>query len=296
MPYLFCGNEDHEYLVNSGGQTSGFRVEQVFRRLDHISQVSGPVTDPRAEGVDYSEYVMFTEPEQYKYTQILTLFYDNSEHSEDDYVYVPQMRRVIRQSANQRCAPITNGDFTPDDLSGFNGGILRFQAGYLRDQQVLSLINADAVRFGDPSNYYSIFLPKPAVGKWEARDSYVIDVRRIPSQQAGYCYGKQIIYVDKDSYDMSWKDLYDPAMKLIKIESSQKSAGEVAGEGTQYYTGNAIETMWDITKDHLSFFVTAGPDGKGGLVANEACRNVDGVNYDDVKRYGSVGGLTQVMR
>ncbi len=296
MPYLYCGNEDHEYLVNSGGQTSGFRVEQVFRRLDHISHAGMPITDPQAEGVDYSEYAMFTEPEQYKYTQILTLFYDNPQRSEDDFLYVPQLRRALRQTANQRCAPMTNGDFTPDDLEGFNGGILRFQAEYLRDQQILALINADPRLYGDPANYYPIYLPKPIVGKWEVRDNYVIDVRRIPSQRAGYCYGKQIVYVDKVSYNTSWKDLYDPAMKLTKFQSSQKIATEVPGEGKQFFAGNAIETMWDISKNHLSFFVTAGPDGKGGLVANEACRNVDGVNYDDVKRYSTVGGLTQVMR
>jgi len=295
LPYLFCGNSDHEYLVNSGGQISDFRVEQVFRRLNHISQADGPVADPQAEGVDSSQFAMFTEPEQYKYTQILTLFLDNPERSEEDYVYVPQLRRAIRQSANQRCAPMTNGDFTPDDLGGFNGGIARFQADYLRDQQILSLINANPKMYGDLANYYSIFLPKPIVGKWEVRDSYVLDVRRIPSQQAGYCYGKQVVYIDKYSFNNSWKDLYNPAMKLFKFQSSQKIAADIPGEGMQFYTGNSIETMWDITKDHLSFFVTAGPDGKA-LVTNEACRNVDGVNYDDVKRYGTVGGLTQVMR
>jgi Protein of unknown function (DUF1329) len=295
MPYLFCGNDDRMYLVNGGGQTSGFRIEQVFRRLSHVSRANGPITDPRAEGVELSEYVMFMEPEQYKYTQILTLFSDNPAHSEDAYVYVPQLRRVVRQSANQRCAPMTNSDFTPDDLEGFNGGIVRFQADYLRDQQTLELVNADLSKFGDLANYYSMFFPKPTVGKWEVRDSYLIDVRRIPSQRAGYCYGKQILYIDKYSYNITWKELYNPGMKLIKFQSSQKVASRVPGEGMQFYTGNSVETMWDITRNHLTFFVTAGPGSKG-LVANEACQNVDGVNYDDVKRYGTVGGLTQVMR
>ncbi len=296
MPYLICGNEDHEYLVNSAGQASDFRVEQVFRRLSHISQAGQPITDPQAEGVDFSQFAMFTEPEQFKYTQILTLFYDNPERSEDDFLYVPQLRRALRQTANQRCAPLTNGDFTPDDLEGFNGGILRFQADYLRDQQILALINADPLIYGDPANYYPIYFPKPVVGKWEVRDHYVLDLRRIASQRAGYCYGKQIGYFDKVSYNISWKDLYDNAMKLIKLQSSQKIASEVPGQGKQFYAGNSIETMWAITKDHLTCFVTAGPDRKGGLVANEACRNVDGVNYDDVKRYSTVGGLAQVMR
>jgi hypothetical protein len=66
-------------------------------------------------------------------------------------------------------------------------------------------------------------------------------------------------------------------------------------EGIQFNSGNAVEVMWDLAKHHLSAFITATPDGKS-LVANEACRDVDGVNYDDVQRYCTPGGLTQVMR
>lgn len=296
IPYLFCGNEDHEILQNSAGQQSDFRVVQVWRRLTHISDVGQPINDPRAQGIDYSEFVMFIEPEQYKYTEILTLFYNDYTHPEDDFVFVPSLRRVIRQSSNSRCAPISNGDFTPDDLTGFNGGITRFQAEYLADQRVLTLTGADPKVFGVVSNYYpSIFFPKPIIGNWEVRDSYVLDIRRIPSQQAGYCYGKIITYVDKNSYNVLWKDLYNTGMRLFKIDMSEHVARPVPHEGVQYSNGNAIETMWDIDKMHLTGFVTAMPSGIG-IVTGEQCRNLDGVNYDDVAQYSTVGGLTQVMR
>jgi hypothetical protein len=296
IPYLFCGNEDQEVLENSAGQRSDFRVVQVWRRLSHISDVGQPINDPRAQGVDYSEFVMFTEPEQYKYTEILTLFYTDYNRPEADFVFVPQLRRVIRQSSNSRCAPITNGDFTPDDLSGFNGGITRFQSEYLRDQPILTLVDADPKAYGVQSNYYlPLFFPKPVLGNWEIRDSYVIDLRRVPSQRAGYCYGKIITYIDKHSFVVLWKDLYNTDMRLFKINMSLKIAAPVQNAGIQYSNGNVIEAMWDIDKNHCTLFVTTMPGGTG-IRNGKACRNVDGVNYDDINQYSTVGGLTQVMR
>lgn len=145
------------------------------------------------------------------------------------------------------------------------------------------------------SNYYPLILRKPEVGKWEARDTYVIDTRRVPSQQSGYCYGKEIMYVDKYSYLVLWKDSYNPAMKLFKIESAIKVAGPAQGAGIQFSTGNAIEVVWDVEKDHVTAFITAGASGTA-LVSGDQCRNLEGVNYDDIQQYFTPSGLTQVMR
>ncbi|MGH7906276.1 MAG: DUF1329 domain-containing protein [Candidatus Binataceae bacterium] len=295
VPYLYCGNQDHVYMKNSSNQTSGFRVTQVFRRLSHVSNPNQPINNPQAQGVDLSEFVMFLEPEQIRYTEILTLFYSDPERPEGDFLFIPKLRRVLRQSANSRCVAIQGTDFTSDDLTGFNGGIARFQADYLRDQPVLTIVNSQPTAFGNLANYYPDFFPSPRIGKFEARDTYVIDTRRIPSERQGYCYGKQIMYVDKYTFGVLWKDLYDDNMKLIKVMMANKIAGPVPHEGMQFFNGNAIETMWDLNQGHVSTFLTAAPGG-GALSANQDCRNVDGVNYDDIGRYCTVGGLTQVMR
>jgi len=53
--------------------------------------------------------------------------------------------------------------------------------------------------------------------------------------------------------------------------------------------------MWDLRKGHMSQFISSGPGGYG-LYNQSNCRNVDGVNYDDIDMYSTSGGLTQVMR
>lgn len=295
LPYLYCGDESHQYLVNQEHQITGYRLVQVIRRLSHISDVGQPIDDPRAQGVDFSEYSMQLEPESDKYTEFLTLYYVDPTKQEDEFIFAPKLRRVIRGSSNSRCAPVNGSDFTADDFEAFRGGIARFGADYLRDQAVLSLVKADPKIFGDLSHFYPLYFPKPEVGKWEVRDSYVIDVRRVPSLRAGYCYGKRILWVDKLSFAASWADLYDENLKLFKITMSEKIAAATSTAGMQLNTGNNVEATWNIESGHLTLWLTSGPGGRG-LVNQQACTNLNGVNYDDVQQYSTVGGLTQIMR
>ncbi len=296
VPYLVCGDDTWDYLINGAGNATTLRGAMVLRRLSHISDGSQPLNDPHAQGIDYSQWRMVLEPEQEKYTQTLTLYYVDQTRAQDDFLFLPSMRRVIRESSNSRCAPAGGTDFVYDDFrAGFNGGITRFQADYLRDQPILALVNADPSVYSNVPNYYPIMFPKPELGKWEVRETQVIDTRRIPSMRAGYCYGKQIMYVDKATYNLIWKDLYDPNLKFSKIDMVEHIAAAVPEEGMQLETGNSVQTMWNLQREHLTFFATAGPSRRG-IVNNELCRNLNGVNYDDINHYSTVSGLTQTMR
>ena len=113
--------------------------------------------------------------------------------------------------------------------------------------------------------------------------------------RAGYCYGKRIMWVDKLSFSTLWADVYDREMKLVKILMSEKIAAPVGQQGIQFNTGNNVETVWDIRSGHLTNWLTSGSGAKG-LVNQQACRNLNGVNYDDIQQYCTVGGLTQIMR
>ncbi len=296
VPYLTCCDSVLEYLKDRYGNGTSLRFVEVYRRLSHISDDGQPITDPQSQHVDYSEYIMVRQPEQYKYEQSLTLYYLDPSLPEDDFLFLPEMRRVLRRSSASRCAPAFGTDFVPDDFrAGFNGGISRFEAHYLRDAKIVTLTDSDPHQYGNPANYYPLFFPKPVVGKWTVRDSYVIDVKRISSERSGYCYGRQVMYIDKYSFNILWKDIYDTSMNLWKIDMIEHIASDVPGEGVQFETSNWIQTMWDLKRMHLSCTLTAAPDGTQ-TAANAACRNLNGVNYDNVARYSTPGGLTEVMR
>jgi hypothetical protein len=172
-------------------------VDAIYRQLAYNweSNQGVPRVDPQAAGAWYSEYPSVEEPEQSKYTAVLTIFWQDNLKDEDDYVFVPALRRSVRLSSSARCSPLLGSDFVRDDQRvGWNGGVGKFEGTRLRDQKLLTLFDMNGKAAGTfPGEYDGAMRwPKPSWGEWETRDTYLVDIHRIPSLAAGYCYGKRI--------------------------------------------------------------------------------------------------------
>jgi hypothetical protein len=135
--------------------------------------------DPKAAGAWYSEYLSVEEPEQFKYTAVLTIFWQDNLKDEDDYVFVPSLRRSLRLSSSAGCAPVLGSDFVKDDQRvRWNGGVGKFEGTWLRDRRLLTLFIMNGKAAGTfPAEYDGILgCPKPSWGEWETRDTYVVDI------------------------------------------------------------------------------------------------------------------------
>jgi Protein of unknown function (DUF1329) len=92
--------------------------------------------------------------------------------------------------------------------------------------------------------------PRPSWGTWQLRDVDVIDIRRVPTEMAGYCYGKRIIYEDSQTHYALWEDVYDKKMRFWKTALvaqrvvKKNSLGDV--------TGAFSSTAWDFEGIHLT--------------------------------------------
>jgi Protein of unknown function (DUF1329) len=275
------------------GNWSCNKVSFVYRKLAYITDPPGhPPTESLAAGAWYTEWLMQETPEQAKYTADLTIFWQDLERWEDNYVFVPALRRSYRISTTARCAPVFGGDFTHDDArAGFNGRISIFQAKFLRDQKMLALTDLTTADGNYPGNYdLPLGWAKPSWGAWSLRDMYVIDVRRIPQEAPGYCYGKRIMYVDKYFLHELWTDIYDANMELWKVLSVQGAPKMVNGVPSSIIATLNV-SMWDLQNDHETLFFTAEGPGRD-IVIDEAVPR----EYDDIPRYSTPGGLMQIMR
>jgi hypothetical protein len=291
VPYLICGLQSF-WLQDRFNNVSYEQGLQVYRRLSHISDVGQPLVDPHAQGVDYSEYLEIMAPEQSRYLANLTLYYADLTKPEDTFLFIPALRRSLRLSTAARCSPIVGTDYAQDDARNgdFNGNVTQFQGNFLRDQDILFITTPNDQNWDKLDNlYHPIFFPSPKVGKFEVRSEYVIDVRRIPSLAAGYCYGKKIIYVDKQNFLGAWTDIYDTDMRLWKSAPVFNLAHEVPREGMQMAGNNLIIVMYDFQNSHMTASMMKPRH-------NEDCANFDGLDCTDVRRYSSVAGLSQIMR
>jgi hypothetical protein len=132
---------------------------------------------------------------------------------------------------------------------------------------------------------------KPSQGKWELRDSYIIDIRKLPARAAGYCYGKRILYVDQQFYGPLWQDLYDPDMRLWKVALLQPIVTKIPGIGRQNSSNAQFSHWWDLKNHHATFEDPADGHGIIFLINDDLP-----ASYLGLEKYTTPGGLSQVMR
>jgi hypothetical protein len=291
-----AGNAGAFYTKDRFGNYSNEIVDAVYRQLAYNweSDQGVPRVDPQAAGAWYSEWLMVEQPEQSRYTAVLTLFWQDNLKDEDDYAFVPALRRSLRLSSSARCAPLLGSDMVKDDQRvGWNGGVGKFEGKWLRDQKILTLEQMNGKAAGVFPGQYDGMLgwPKPSWGEWNTRDVYVVDVRRIPSLAAGYCYGKRIDYVDKQYYGNVAEDIYDSNMKLWKVVWTAGEPAAFDNYSMQPGFCGIVETYWDVQNDHASYITSFNPSG-----ACEAWDKHAPPEFNNVTRYSTPGGLMQMMR
>ncbi len=268
------------------------KTSYVYRQLAFITDPGYPRTEPDSNGAWYTEWSMVDSPEQSKYTAVLQIFYQDLQRQEDDYVFVPALRRSMRLASTARCSPLFGTDYTHDDArAGFNGSIAVFQAQYIRDQRILAMDDLTAADGNYPANYdMPLGWSRPSWGPWSLRDTYLIDVRRIPSMASGYCYGKRMMWVDKYVLHENWTDLYDSNMKLWKIMMVAGAPKAVHGEMSSIVGTLAVD-LWDLQNDHATIAFTADGEGRD-IVIDEAVPK----QFENITKYCTPAGLMQMMR
>ena len=253
-----------------------------------------PPVNPQANGAWYNQWIMQLTPEQSKYTTVLTIFWQDNLRDEDDYVFVPALRRSLRLSASARCAPLFGSDSIKDDQRyGWNGGVGKFMGKWIRDMKLLTLVTMDNKLPAVFPDNYDGFLgwAKPSWGDWETRDVYVDDIRRSPEFATGYCYGSRVDYIDKQYYTSLAEDIYDAQMQLWKIFVFSTSTKNLDNYGEQLWMGGISGDIWDIQNDHGTYGTTANPAGLKISWDKEIPER-----YRDITKYGTPAGLSTVMR
>ncbi|MGH7931939.1 MAG: DUF1329 domain-containing protein [Candidatus Binataceae bacterium] len=295
QPYELCGPNIAQWFKDRFGNANHSTILFAERRMAHISDPGQPIYEPKTPNADFIQYAEELTPEQARYTSILSIWPRDLRKNIDTYVFVPALRRTLRLSTTARCSPAFGSDFTYDDTrhGAFNGSITQFDAKFLRDRKILEAPQYNIADSANPedSTYFfkSVWFSTPALSKWQVRDAYQIDVRRIPELAAGYCYGSRILYVDKESMQAMWADLYDSNMKLWKIDYDPQAITEVPNVGNDIWTNNGWGSIYDVQNEHMTFVALP-------LYAGDTCKNLNGVNYTDINRYFSVNGLSQLMQ
>lgn len=292
LPHLLVDTYGTGCYQDSYGSINCSADEIVYRQLSFNTDPGVPTNVPGAEGKFYTEWVMTVEPEHEKYNASLTISYADLSKPENVYIFIPSLRRYQPVSAAARCAPSSGSDATADDYRfGFDSNLTQMQVEYIAQKKILALVDADIPKTNFPEGYdMPLGWPKPSWGKWQMRDVDVISVSKIPSQAAGYCYGKRVMYVDRSFSAPLWEDLYDGQMRPWKFLGLFLRTLDLPAIGPVNATGSQVEAYWDIQNNHSTFF--SDPAVSHPFYVNEQAPK----DYSDLAKYATPGGLDEIMR
>jgi Protein of unknown function (DUF1329) len=224
---------------------------------------------------------------------------------DEEYLYVPSLRRSFRVSQAARCAPVFGTDFTLEDIEeGPPRQGQLFKKEYLGTKKILTLLHAAPESFDtcgtpttlDPRYYYAgskgiVPFSSAGSGQWEVRDVYVIKLTRLPKHFVGYCYGKRILYLDKENYFSTNADLWDMAGNLYKWIAVFAYPGLIPGLGLDgqlvTITGPNTGYIVNFQDEHATVFI-----GLHVCVDRECAKR----GYLDISRYASPEGLMKIQQ
>lgn len=294
-PHIIAGTPDNPFrtcVEDRYTNISCTLLSYVYRQTAYNTDPGFAREDPGAD-VWFTEWTGVEAPEQSKYTAQLTEFFKDHQRPEELYVYIPAFRRSIRLGVPARCTQVVGTDYLQDDSRniGFNGGIALFDGRFLGHRKILALSGSYAAVAGNfPDNYYMpLGWPKPSWGPWQVRDVDVIDVRRVASEQAGYCYGSRIIYLDSYSHYALWEDVYDANQRLWKI--ALVAPRDTMAPSLGLVPASVTSCIWDVQNDHLTTGTTQDKYGHDVFINSDIP-----TEYRDFSKYATPGGLIQIMK
>ncbi len=290
------------YVSDSYGNfTQAGTGDTVYSQLMHLSDTGFPQTLPQSNGYMLVKYYEQLSPEQGKYTTSLDMSYADVTRIDELYMYLPSARRPLRMSEASRCSPMPGNDYTWEESNNGPPSLPQeYKITYAGTRRIIVLAHANPKAFAScgsasrlPSDYFypagkgELPWPRPALGKWEVREVYVIEMSRLPGYTSGYCYGRRVIYVDKETLFPMAIDLYDPAGGLYKSWLSLLAPLRVPGTGTALGVNGATELLITNFKDkHMTVATAEAP-----------CFNTDcDAQYLDVSRYASPEGLSKIAQ
>jgi len=291
LPHLSVDTNGVVCTIDNGNSISCKAGMKVYRQLAFNTDPGIPRDVPGAEGKYFTQYEMVKEPEQERYTTVLTISYADLARSEDVYVFIPSLRRYQPLSPSARCSADLGTDETPDDRRfGFDSNLTRISADFIAEKKILALVGYTMPAGRLPSNYdMPLGWPKPTWGKWQLRDVYVVSVTKIAGG-GGHCLGKRVVYIDKATSAPLWEDLYDGKMQPWRFVAFFPRTIDVPGIGPVDTSNSMVYGFWDVKYSHATVFAEAG-EGEPFYLNEQAPKE-----FLDLERYTTPGGLGLIMR
>ncbi len=211
--------DEQRFKATAYVQRKGERLRWTVVETNRIFYMNRLVNSPKPmmpnpENLYNSILIRYLEPESSKNTMTLSLRYADPHKSDDVYIYLPNMRRVLRGEAGQRAVPLMGVNYALDDIDCFDGRTPEFTYKLVGEQKVLSC--NDNVLY--PSTISGKGKPNPTVvpfptENWSVVDCYVVD---IVAKDPKYPQSKKRLWINKENLHPTHVIVWDRAGQFWK--------------------------------------------------------------------------------
>jgi len=264
----------------------------VKRQLAYNTDADAPPEPPGPNARYFTEWFITLEPEQDKYTAYLTVNYADPARPEDEYAFLPALRRYQPISSAARCSQTGGMDATFEDFhNGFDSNLTELNVEYIAHRKIIALVDPHPPTGPFPADVdMPLGWPTPKWGTWQVRDVDVLGIKKIPAKAAGYCYGRRVAYADSHFSSLLWEEMDDMQMQPWKILAIFPLKVEVPQVGAINTAALDVEVFWDIQRKHASY--SSEPANGRPYYINEQAPP----EYRDDARYTTPAGLNLIMR
>ena len=178
----------------------------------------GDMPDFTDRGIAFKESVLFYEPNEIRGFILLRIKYWDINKEDDNYAYIPALRRVRRLTGADNTDPLMGSDSTTDDFEVFRQKFdsrMKFRVLEQRDFLVpKTYVGRENIPDYDPKKRG----PCPQA-EWEIRPFWVLEIM---INNPDYVYSKRVLYVHAvpldqgGSYMLYWGEFYDQKGRLWK--------------------------------------------------------------------------------
>jgi hypothetical protein len=239
---------------------SGMSVEEIMRTAEHIQytlfaydyQSTGNVLyvdksgstrtrkflrqrivlgpDSQSPEYRYKDIIMFIAPTSVKGLGILTWTYMDSDRDQEQWLWLPSLKKIRKVAAAQAEDSFMGTDFTTEEITT-----------RCFEDETFKLLGEEKFK-----GYLSEIDNKTYC---QGRDCYKIECR--PKRDPWY-YSKRLTWIDKEYGNNIYDEIYDPKGRLYK--TFLKSHKLMKVEGRDYYTQSYLEVK-DLRSGHKTAIV-----------------------------------------
>ena len=264
----------HIHILGRGGLVRD--VEALTATLAYTGREGGPLENP--ETTEYREIVLQTAPSYVEGVATLTWRFDD-ERWDSLWVYVPLARRVRQATSANRSDALAGSDVTLDDALVWAGKNQSFAWKLIDGRDVLvPTLSLDpqplhpgqrwqngtewrtgedyaGVRWGYETEGWRGAPWAPTNAYWVKRPVWVVEGR---PRDRYYSYGRQLFYVDRDTFQVYYKVIDTPAGEYWKTVLADLGMS-CAAKLERCYPVVAMSLFVDDKNDRATATTVAGP-------------------------------------